>query len=42
VLPGLVGAGVAAFVYDFLAEPRKVTRPIQSAVTSEDRVAVTN
>jgi glycerol uptake facilitator protein len=42
VLPGLVGAGLAAFVYDFLAEPRKVTRPIQSAVTSEDRVAVTN
>src|SRR3954454_11554853 len=42
VLPGFFGAGLAAFVYDFLAEPRKVTRPIKSAVTSEDRVAVTN
>src|SRR4051812_34881044 len=42
VLPGLAGAGLAAFVYDFLAEPRKVQRPIKSAVTSEDRVAVTN
>jgi glycerol uptake facilitator len=41
VLPGLVGAGLAAFVYDFLAEPRKVARPIKSAVT-DDRVAVTN
>ena len=42
VLPGLFGAGLAAFVYDFLAEPRKIQRPIKSAVTSEDRVAVTN
>ncbi len=42
VLPGLVGAGLAAFVYDFLAEPRKVQRPIKSAVTSDDRIAVTN
>jgi glycerol uptake facilitator protein len=42
VLPGLVGAGLAAFVYDFLAEPRRIERPIKSAVTSEDRVAVTN
>jgi hypothetical protein len=37
-----VGAGAAAFVYDFLAEPRKLERPIKSAVTTEDRVAVTN
>src|SRR4029078_9790101 len=36
VLPGLVGAGLAAFVYDFLAEPRKVTRPIKEAVTPPD------
>jgi glycerol uptake facilitator protein len=36
VLPGLVGAGLAAFVYDFLAEPRKVTRPIKEAVTTPD------
>jgi glycerol uptake facilitator protein len=42
VLPGLVGAGLAALVYDFLAEPRRIERPIKSAVTSEDRVAVTN
>ena len=42
MLPGLLGAGLAAFVYDFLAEPRKIQRPIKSAVTSEDRVAVTN
>jgi glycerol uptake facilitator protein len=41
VLPGLAGAGLAAFVYDFLAEPRKVERPIKTAVT-EDRMAVTN
>jgi glycerol uptake facilitator protein len=36
VLPGLVGAGLAAFVYDFLAEPRRVTRPIKEAVTTPD------
>jgi glycerol uptake facilitator protein len=41
VLPGLAGAGLAAFVYDFLAEPRKIQRPFKSAVT-EDRVAVTS
>ncbi len=42
VLPGLVGSGAAAFVYDFLAEPRKIKAPIKAAVTHEDRVAVTN
>src|SRR4051794_38023878 len=42
VLPGLVGSGLAAYAYDYLAEPRKLQRPIKSAVTSEDRVAVTN
>ena len=36
VLPGLVGAGVAAFAYDFVAEPRRVTRPIKEAVTTPD------
>jgi glycerol uptake facilitator protein len=36
VLPGLAGAGVAAFVYDFLATPRKLARPIQEAVTHPD------
>src|ERR671934_595882 len=39
VLPGLVGAGAAAFAYDFLAEPRRVVRPIKDAVTHPDNVA---
>ena len=29
ILPGLVGAALAAFVYDFLATPRKVETPIR-------------
>jgi glycerol uptake facilitator protein len=36
VLPGLVGAGLAALVYDFLATPRKITAPIAEAVTGPD------
>lgn len=36
VLPGLAGSGVAAFVYDYLATPRVVERPIQQAVTHPD------
>jgi glycerol uptake facilitator protein len=36
VLPGLAGAGVAAFVYDYLATPRRVERPIAEAVTHPD------
>jgi glycerol uptake facilitator len=36
ILPGLVGGALAAFVYDFLAEPRKVTAPIKTAVTHPD------
>jgi glycerol uptake facilitator protein len=39
VLPGLVGAALAAFVYDFLAEPRQVQAPIREAVTHPDPVA---
>jgi glycerol uptake facilitator protein len=39
ILPGLVGAALAAFVYDFLAEPRLVVRPIKEAVTHNDGVA---
>jgi glycerol uptake facilitator protein len=42
ILPGLVGSGAAAFVYDFLAEPRKLERPIKAAVSNEDRMAVTH
>jgi glycerol uptake facilitator protein len=36
VLPGLVGAGLAAVVYDALATPRKVAAPIKTAVTHPD------
>jgi glycerol uptake facilitator protein len=39
VLPGLVGASLAAFAYDFLATPRIVARPIQEAVTHPDPLA---
>jgi glycerol uptake facilitator protein len=42
VLPGLVGAGAAALLYDFLASPRTIERPIKAAVTESDRVAVTH
>ncbi len=36
VLPGLAGAGLAAFAYDQLATPRKVARPIREAVSTPD------
>jgi glycerol uptake facilitator protein len=36
VQPGLVGSALAAFTYDFLAEPRKQARPIREAVTHPD------
>jgi glycerol uptake facilitator protein len=39
VLPGLAGAMLAAFIYDFIAEPRKVVRPIKEAVSHNDSVA---
>ena len=38
VLPGLVGAGLAAVVYDAIATPRKVALPIREAVTTPDPV----
>jgi glycerol uptake facilitator protein len=38
VVPGLLGAAVAAFAYDFLATPRTVKQPIESAVTHPDPV----
>jgi glycerol uptake facilitator protein len=38
VLPGLVGAGLAAVFYDFVATPRKVRRPIREAVIHPDQV----
>jgi hypothetical protein len=37
-IPGLVGAAAAAFLYDFLANPRLVARPIVEAVTHDDTV----
>jgi glycerol uptake facilitator protein len=40
VLPGLAGAAVAAFAYDFLATPRKIVKPIQQAVTHPDESAL--
>lgn len=39
ILPGLAGAAIAAFVYDFIAEPRRVVRPIKEAVSHPDHVA---
>jgi glycerol uptake facilitator protein len=39
VLPGLIGAALAAFAYDFLAKPRIVEEPIEEAVTHPDPVA---
>jgi glycerol uptake facilitator protein len=40
LIPGLVGAGAAAFVYDLIAEPRRIARPIKSAVTTPETPAV--
>jgi glycerol uptake facilitator protein len=40
VLPGLAGSALAAVVYDALATPRRVARPIKSAVTAPDNDAV--
>jgi glycerol uptake facilitator protein len=38
VLPGLVGAGLAAVAYDLVAKPRRIERPIHEAVTTPDAV----
>jgi glycerol uptake facilitator protein len=38
LIPGLVGATAALFLYDFLANPRHVERPIQAAVTRAEPV----
>jgi glycerol uptake facilitator protein len=40
IVPGLVGGGLAAFLYDFLATPRRHVRPIHDAVTVPDPPAV--
>jgi glycerol uptake facilitator protein len=39
LLPGFVGAGLAAFAYDYLATPRRRAMPIQAAVTHPDPAA---
>jgi glycerol uptake facilitator protein len=39
IVPGLVGSGLAALVYDFLAKPRRVVEPIEEAVTHPDPAA---
>ena len=39
VLPGLVGAGLAAFIYDFMTKSRTVEMPIREAVTHPDQGA---
>jgi glycerol uptake facilitator protein len=36
VLPGLAGSALAAFAYDLLAVPRRVARPIKTAVTTPE------
>jgi glycerol uptake facilitator protein len=36
ILPGLAGSAIAAFVYDFVAHPRIVQKPITEAVTHPD------
>src|SRR6476469_3040191 len=36
ILPGLVGSALAAFVYEYIAEPRKRQMPIAEAVTHPD------
>jgi glycerol uptake facilitator len=41
IVPGLIGAGLAGFIYDRLAEPRKVSQPIEEAVTHPDKVVST-
>ncbi|TMC83518.1 MAG: aquaporin family protein [Chloroflexi bacterium] len=39
LIPGLVGAALASFVYDYLANPRHVEQPIEEAVTHEEAPA---
>jgi glycerol uptake facilitator protein len=36
ILPGLVGSGIAAVTYDFIAKPRIVVMPVAEAVTHPD------
>ena len=36
LIPGLVGAALATFAYDYLANPRIVEQPIEEAVSHEE------
>jgi hypothetical protein len=36
LLPALIGSGLAAVAYDYLATPRQQTMPIEHAVTHPD------
>src|SRR5207244_2129743 len=36
LIPGLVGAALASFAYDYLANPRHVEQPIEEAVSHEE------
>ena len=38
LIPGLAGAAGAAFLYDFLANPRVVEEPVMEAVSHEDAI----
>ncbi|MEA2627876.1 MAG: hypothetical protein QOJ10_336, partial [Chloroflexota bacterium] len=38
LVPGFVGAAAAAFLYDFLANPRVVEEPVIEAVSHEEAV----
>ena len=39
LIPGLVGAALASFAYDYLANPRHVEQPIEEAVSHEEAPA---
>jgi len=39
LIPGLIGAALASFAYDYLANPRHVEQPIEEAVTHEEAPA---
>src|SRR5438094_780760 len=41
LIPGLVGAALATFAYDYLANPRIVEQPIEEAVSHEEAPART-
>ena len=39
IVPGLVGSGVAAVAYDFIAKPRLIVEPVIEAVSHPDPVS---